>query len=122
MHGGDRVLRFREAEFFCGQVPIQFESRRAVPSGAAERVLVEPAASGIQSVNRILEGLRKTVTPEADRRRHRLLHMGVTRQLDVALPIGQPVERLQHAGNADLQFVNRGKQIEAQGCQHLIVP
>jgi hypothetical protein len=60
--------------------------------------------------------------PEADRTRHRLLHVRVTRQDDVALLLGQRLQRRGHAPGVVGQRFDGIAQVQPQCSQYLVIP
>ena len=123
LHGGDRLVHVGEAELRARGFAIERQaracrSRRPSPAGSCDARAC--AAAGPAASSRNLSG--ETAGPQRHRARHRLLHVGVAGQRDVAFARRQRVER----SGATLPRPPRSSrdrvaQIEPQRGEHLVV-
>jgi hypothetical protein len=63
----------------------------------------------------------ETASPQCDRAGHRLLHVGVTGQLDRALARSEIVQRLRDRRHPSCELAHRILQVQPQRREHLIV-
>ena len=121
LHGGDRRVHLGEVERLAGSLAVERQAGRAVARGRTERVLVDAAAHGAQARGVVAQLGGEPARPQRDAARHRLLHVCVARQLDIALPVGERIERGGDGLGALRQFLGGIAQVEAQRGEHLVV-
>jgi hypothetical protein len=63
----------------------------------------------------------ESASPRSHRARHRLLHVGVTRQRGIGLAGGEPIKRVNNVLGARAQLFDGVAQVQPNRSQHLIV-
>jgi hypothetical protein len=87
----------------------------------AERILLDAPVHALDAAGIVAQFGRVAAGPQADRARHRLLHVGVARQRRCALALRQAIERANDGVRAGIELIDRIAQIQPQGGEHLIV-
>jgi len=82
LHRRDRLVRDAKSQAAPRGLAVDVEIRRAIAGGGAERVLGGTALHQQYSLRVVAHFGGEAQSPERDRARHRLLHVGVARQLD----------------------------------------
>ena len=121
LHGGDGLLHGVEVERLTRRLTVERQSRCAVARGGAERALADTALHSAQACSVVAQFGGETARPERDRTRHRLLHVGVARERELALAVGERFERLRDGLRATGDVLGGVAQVEAQRREHLVV-
>ena len=121
LHRRHRLLHVREAERCTRPLAIERHVRDAVSRGGAERTLVEASPALAQAFRIVTQFGRETAGPQCHRAGHRLLHVGVTGELDGALARAHVVQRGSNRSDAGLELSDCILQVQAQRRQHLVV-
>jgi hypothetical protein len=114
-------LRLVEAQPPGREVAIERQAGGPVSCGTPERVLVDAFLHGHQAGDSIGEAFAEGSAPQRNRRRHRMLHVRIPGELDVALSLCQVFDRGQEVFNATRKIERGVAQIQPQSRQHLVV-
>ena len=121
LYRGDRLVVLRQVEPEPRAFAIDGKIGRAVAGGRTERVLQYPPVRVAQCVHVVEDLGGEAARPECDRTRHRLLHVRIAGDHDVALLDGQRLQRRRDAASVVGERLHRVPEVEPERDEHLVV-
>ena len=110
-----------EIERLAGRFAIERQTGRAVACRRAERIFADASLHGAKARRIITQFCGKAARPQFHGAWHRLLHVGVARQRQIALARSEPCQRSGDRLGRFGQLQRCVAHVEAQCGQHLIV-